>query len=252
MTTFITVRSLKCAYETMGTGRDVVLLHGWGQSRAFWANIQERLAQEFTVHSIDLPGFGLSDEPPVPWGVREYAEFVYALVQQLGIAPPIIIGHSFGGKIAAVYAACFPVHKLVLYSASGLATQSLRKVMHGYLVQLLQYVAPNTIYRLHSIIFKPKDYRNQPLVHRGRSRRMLAVYLNIYRANIESLLGQIQGEVLLIYGRRDTIVTYDVGLRMVRLIQHGQLLTFHQSGHFAHFEEREQFMRAVETFLARP
>lgn len=249
MASFVSVHSLRCSYEMIGSGPDVLLLHGWGQSRAFWANLQPHLARRFTLHVIDLPGFGLSDEPPVTWGVAEYADFVHALVGTLGIGPPIVIGHSFGGKVAACYAARYPVRKLVLYSASGLPTHDLRKIMHGYLVQIFQHVAPNTIYRLHSVIFKPSGYRNESAITRARSRRMLAVYLRIYRANIEATVGAITADALLVYGRRDTIVPLDVGMRLARLMSRAELVILERAGHFAHFEEPERFLQVLDAFL---
>lgn len=88
----------------------VLALHGWGRSGADFAGI---LAGTDAL-AIHLPGFGPSAPPPEPWGTREYAEHLAEALD--GTGPYVVVGHSFGGRVAVRLAATRPdlVTSLVL------------------------------------------------------------------------------------------------------------------------------------------
>jgi pimeloyl-ACP methyl ester carboxylesterase len=96
----------------LGTGLPKVLaLHGWGGSARQLAPAVER----FGAISLDLPGFGRSPAPALPWGAAEYAGLVASVLQEFD-RPPTVLGYSFGGRIAVHLAAEHPelVGNLVL------------------------------------------------------------------------------------------------------------------------------------------
>ncbi|MGH8929895.1 MAG: alpha/beta fold hydrolase [Egibacteraceae bacterium] len=93
---------------------DVVALHGWGRDRGDF-----RVAlRGLSAVAVDLPGFGASPAPPEPWGSREYAGRLIAVVEAAG-SPVVLVGHSFGGRIAVRLAAMRPdeVRAIVLTGA---------------------------------------------------------------------------------------------------------------------------------------
>ena len=77
----------------------------------------DRLKENRRITIIDLPGFGLSEEPDYPYSVSDYADFVHDLLAELNISKPVLIGHSFGGRISIVYASKYDVDKLVLFGS---------------------------------------------------------------------------------------------------------------------------------------
>lgn len=84
------------------TARQVVALHGWGRNRHDWAGV----LAGFNALALDLPGFGATQAPDVPWTTSDYAE---ALLPALADGPPpVLVGHSFGGRIAVQLAAMAP------------------------------------------------------------------------------------------------------------------------------------------------
>jgi pimeloyl-[acyl-carrier protein] methyl ester esterase len=82
--------------ESMGSGRGLVLLHGWGMSGKCWENVAGRLAEKYRVHLVDLPGHGASEYAGGDW------------VDSLAQAFPVdahVCGWSLGGQIAIEWAA---------------------------------------------------------------------------------------------------------------------------------------------------
>lgn len=99
-------------YECRGAGAPLVFIHGLTFDRSTWEAIVDRLADRFTCLAIDLPGHGGSEGPPRPFD--DVALAVHQLLGELGIEPPVVVGHSMGGGLAGIYAAHHPARGLVM------------------------------------------------------------------------------------------------------------------------------------------
>ncbi len=95
--------------ETFGHGPPAVLaLHGWARSRRdFFGVLAPKDAPTLDAIALDLPGFGSSPPPPEPWGSPEYAALVAPVLDQMR-SPVVLLGHSFGGRVAVHLAAQRP------------------------------------------------------------------------------------------------------------------------------------------------
>ena len=96
------------------SGKNIVLLHGWGQNIEMMDPIGNKLKKNNRVIIVDLPGFGLSEEPKSVWTLSDYVSCIKTLLDSLNVKNPILIGHSFGGKISILYASKYKVDKLIL------------------------------------------------------------------------------------------------------------------------------------------
>lgn len=96
--------------ETYGSGPvRVVWLHGWGRSSAdFAASAQELANAGIASVALDLPGFGASPLPTVAGGARLYADLLWPTLSTMSDEPLVLVGHSFGGRVATVLAALHP------------------------------------------------------------------------------------------------------------------------------------------------
>ncbi|MBV1739101.1 MAG: alpha/beta hydrolase, partial [Desulfarculus sp.] len=106
--------------ENHHTGRCVVLLHGWGQSKEMMEPIEQQLNHDFRVINLDLPGFGASDLPFKPWGVYEYTAFLKEFLDAINVYHQILIPHSFGRLLAIICPSTPTTRKLVLTGAAGI------------------------------------------------------------------------------------------------------------------------------------
>ncbi|HEY7986837.1 MAG TPA: pimeloyl-ACP methyl ester esterase BioH [Methylophilaceae bacterium] len=103
--------------ETVGSGRDLVLLHGWGMHGGVWDPVKSLLARNFRLHLIDMPGFGYSaDAMSKPYTMQH-------LVEQMTQSVPekiLLCGWSMSGQIAMQWALQQPeqLERLVLVSTT--------------------------------------------------------------------------------------------------------------------------------------
>lgn len=247
----ITIEGLNTSYQERGSkGQTILLLHGWGQSHAFWKDVLDRLSSKYHIYALDLPGFGLSQEPQAIWNSSRYAQFVNDFIKATHISNPIIIGHSFGGRIAIAYASQFPTKKLILYSTGGGIPESnfLKKLNRYFIVGVGKYIFPNLLYKHHAILFRPKHYKNQIIVNRKRSRRMLDIYTKPPQ-NLEQESKNIKVKTLIISGLKDFITNPSVGKKLQKNISGSKLIEVTNATHFAHLENPEVFYNEVQKFL---
>ena len=99
----INVGKFNINYIQYGSGKDIVLLHGWGQNIQMMTPLGDRLQKKFRITILDFPGFGDSDEPDIGLTIENYTEILENFLQKLKIDTPIIIGHSFGGRVGINY-----------------------------------------------------------------------------------------------------------------------------------------------------
>lgn len=89
--------------ERFGQGSPaVVAMHGWARNRSDWTTTLER----YDALALDLPGFGATPAPESGWGSQEYAEWAAGILK--GLDRPVVVGHSFGGRVAVQLAALHP------------------------------------------------------------------------------------------------------------------------------------------------
>jgi pimeloyl-ACP methyl ester carboxylesterase len=114
-----------------GEGPLMVGLHGWGRDHRDFSSV----LGGYPHLLIDLPGFGVSPPPAAPWGAAGYAACVAAVLYEHAAAEPaVVVGHSFGGRVAVCLAASRPdlVRALVLCGAPLLRSSRESKVSAGY------------------------------------------------------------------------------------------------------------------------
>ena len=94
----------------------IVLLHGWGQNIQMMQMLGEPFKKDYRIIAVDFPGFGLSPEPKSVMDVSDYTILIEELLKKLDVKEPILVGHSFGGRVSVKYASRNKVKKVILLS----------------------------------------------------------------------------------------------------------------------------------------
>lgn len=106
---FVQAGDARLAWQQMGEGPDVVLVHGLAANRAFWfATLAQALRDRYRVTIFDLRGHGYSSRPERGYTAIDMAGDIGAIVDQLDLAPAAIVAHSYGGGAALEYALAAP------------------------------------------------------------------------------------------------------------------------------------------------
>lgn len=110
--------------EVKGKGRDVVLLHGWGMHGGIWGRFAERLAENFRIHLVDLPGYGLSKDGDADYSFEAVTEVIEEYISTIK-KPVILIGWSLGGlyTLNVIRKGVSNIDKLVLLASSPCFTK---------------------------------------------------------------------------------------------------------------------------------
>jgi pimeloyl-ACP methyl ester carboxylesterase len=118
-TEYLELEGVWIRYNVIGAGPPVVLVHGWLSSSRIWEQLAGRLAQRFTVYTLDLSGFGESDKPLSGYGIRNGSRLLYAFCAHFGLTRANVVGHDLGGAMAVKLAADHPdvVGRLVVICA---------------------------------------------------------------------------------------------------------------------------------------
>src|SRR5665811_157096 len=110
------------SYSDSGDGPALLFIHGLTSSQRNWAHLVDALNKDHRVVAPDLFGHGASAKPMGDYSLGSHAATLRDLLDQLGIARVILVGHSLGGGIAMQFCYLFPerVERLVLVSSGGL------------------------------------------------------------------------------------------------------------------------------------
>lgn len=247
MTEYKTIHGVKTAYRHTGNGRDVILLHGWGQNMAMMANIETHLSPFFSVWNLDFPGFGESDVVPTAWSVEDYTDFLRDFVTENGIEEPILIGHSFGCRVAIRYAVRYPVRKMCLTGAAGIriqptAAQKLRTKAYKAAKWALKKAHQDETLRRLQDRSGSEDYRNAKGV-------MRETFVKVVNDDIRPLLPQVACSVLLVFGDHDTATPLAMGQIMEQEMPDAGLAVFEGDDHYAYWHQADRFNRVLDVFL---
>ena len=97
--------------------KTILFLHGWGCNKNYFKKTTEIIDYANTI-IIDLPGFGENDELTRPFKIEDFVEEITLFLSFNNFQPDMIIGHSFGGKLAVFLAKKIKVKSLILLSPS--------------------------------------------------------------------------------------------------------------------------------------
>ncbi len=256
----------KIFYRIIGTGKPVILIHGFGEDANIWNTQVEFLQDKFQLIIPDLPGTGQS-EMIDDMSMEGMAEVIKTIINTESKIPPsggegaCIIGHSMGGYIVLALMESYWNHVSAfgLFHSSAFADSEEKKAIRRKGIEFIQQngafeflktATPN--------LFSPitKDEKPELIdkqiagLHNFLPATLVSYYDSMMlRPDRTDILRKATGPVLFIMGKYDTAVPVEDGLKQCHLPEKSYIHILQKSGHMGMLEEQEKSNMILEKFL---
>jgi pimeloyl-ACP methyl ester carboxylesterase len=238
-----------------GQGAPVVYLHGpFGQE---WDGFLDDLASYRRVYAPAHAGSEQTEDLEQLDGIPDLLLYYDDLFDRLALERVDLIGHSFGGMVAAEYAATFRnrVDKLVLIDAMGLwrddaPVQDHLLVAPEKLVKLLFHDPSKPEVAAKLAMPKERDAMNAAIVHRFGSLASTSHFIHpIPERGLRKRLRRIKAETLVLWGAQDALVPAAYAAEFGALIPNARVEMIEKAGHLPQVEQRKVLSGHLERFL---
>lgn len=231
---------MKLSFIQKGSGKDLVMLHGYLASKeSFYPQI-EYFSRFYRVTALDFLGFGEGGELSEPYSVSDYADWLTKALGELGIEKPLVIAHSFGGRVAVK---CLSrgnlFERAVLTGCAGIIPRrTLKYKLRVKTYRFVKKIAPRYAERK----FGSAEYRSLSPVMRES-------YKKIVNEDLREDAKKIGVPVLFIYGEKDTQTPVSSAKIYQSCVRGSRLKVLENCGHFAHLDNALSFNLAAEEFF---
>ncbi len=247
----VVVDGLLTNYESLGSGKPILLLHGWGDSSKGLRSLQKTLSVSARVIALDLPGFGGSESPRSAWGLDEYAQFIAHFLTKIE-APHLsaVFGHSNGGAIAirGLGRGWLQADKLILLASAGV-----RDTDKGRL-KIMRYATKAGKVLASPLPKRTQQRLRQKLYTRVGSDMLVAEHLQesfkrVVADDVQADAKTLTLPTLIIYGEQDQDTPAVYGMAFHEAIDGSTLEILPDAGHFVHLDQPQRVERSIKDFL---
>lgn len=244
----ITLADRKVFFRRGGEGKPLLMIHGWQGSSADWEESIMNLSRNWLGVAVDLPGFGESSQPREIWGIREFSEWVNLFADKMGWESFVLIGKSFGGRIAIDYAAHDHnrLRGLILVSAAGIEKKSINTLGKIVLAKAGRFLVSR--FPLVDEEFLRGVYYNVLGIKREENWKM-EVKKRVTNQDLTGILDTIRLPTLVVWGENDEVLPLELGVEMSRAIQDSTLKVIRDGNHDVFKKKTEEFCSVVKKFL---
>ncbi|HLJ07433.1 MAG TPA: alpha/beta hydrolase [Acidimicrobiia bacterium] len=207
----------------------MLALHGWARSHRDFARVLSPAeGTPLDAVALDLPGFGAAPPPPEPWGSRDYAALVAEILPEMD-RPVVILGHSFGGRVAIQLASERPgdVAGLVLTGVPlRRANPAARPALRFRLARRLHTLGLVSEPRMEALRqrFGSSDYRAAQGV-------MRPVLVRVVNEHYEDVLSALRCPVNLVWGEDDHVAPLEIARAVAEQLGDAPITVVPGAGH---------------------
>ena len=252
---YINIKGLNLYYEKHGDRyQNIVILPGWGDTRRTFDYLIDYLKEYFTIYILDYPGFGNSSIPSKDLTIYDYTDLIYNFLTELQITNPILIGHSFGGRIISILTTKYDYKfkKILLMDVAGLKKKRdikllLKQTFYKFLKKLSILLPKNIKQNYLNFLFNKfssSDYKTL-------DKRMLKTFQNVIHEDLTTYYSNIKLETLILWGSLDDITPLKDGKKINKLIKNSYLIEIDNSYHFPYLEKKYLVSRIIFEYLKK-
>lgn len=219
----------------------VVFLHGWGQNKALMIPLANLCYEFANVVVLDLPGHGEAVLDRA-YGISDYVAYLNDFLVRENIEPSLIVGHSFGGKIATYYTIQKKVPLLLLAPSTIKAKYSLKRQMKIRIYKILKWMHKRRLIKTIPPRFSGStDYKNT-------SGFLRETFLRIVNCYPQKEIKKIKTCIYTVWGEDDQIIRLYQMKKMMRYVSNGQLIKVN-GDHFAYLTNRKSIAKLIREIL---
>jgi pimeloyl-ACP methyl ester carboxylesterase len=264
----VTLSGGEIAYDVLGYGPPLILVHGTPSRSYIWRDVAMTLANRFTVYVFDLLGFGQSERREgLDVSIKAQARLLAELVEVWGLEAPLVAGHDIGGGIVlrahlleGIPFGCIAViDGVVLRPWITPTTRHVRAHLEVYGSMPSQVFEAIVASHLRSATYRPMDegafttYLDQ---WRGEFGQKIYLQKDAQldegdTADFEPLLPSIEVPVRIVWGERDAWLPPDLAVRLHEIIPNSDLVLLPETGHFAMEDSPREVAAALFQFFSR-
>lgn len=246
-------------------GKPILFIHGFSQCSLVWRKqMQSELADEFRLVAVDIRGHGRSDKPRDAYGDSKlWADDVHAVIRQLDLMKPLVVGWSYGGAIVSDYigsygedeisgvnlvaAVCRLGEPLVapgfagenfLAEVPGFFSDSVDKSVQS-LEKLIGLCVPSGLSSEDRYLLLGCNMVVPPHVREGLLSRTL---------DNDAIVRNVRKPLLLTWSEEDPIIPATMRDHIARLAPHSRVSTYPEKGHAPFWSSAERFNRELREF----
>ena len=237
----ININNLNINYIQYGTGKDIILLHGWGQNIEMMKPLGDNFSDRFRITILDLPGFGESEEPKETWTIDKYELLLEEFLKELNIKKPIVIGHSFGGRLAIRFSARNPIEKLVLFGSPCIRIKEELPFHVKVLKGLKKIPGLNDFGEYMKKYIGSRDYK-------AASPIMRQTLVEVVNEDLSKYAREIEEPTLLIWGDQDDEAPLNEAKELEKIMVDAALIVL-PGTHYAYLENLPQVVNILNNFF---
>ena len=230
----------------------LIILPGWGGNKETWKEFVALASKDFEVQVIDLPCFGEEPCPNTAWGVEDYVQFVKSKVESYQVDKPVLLGHSFGGQIATVFASKYPemINRLILSAPAVFRPKKgLKRLIFGAgakpgkLIFKIPWIEKSSAWaeRIYHQAIGAQDYHDTSGIKRE-------IFKKIIRQDRGEEASKITTPTLIVWGTLDGYLPVSNAYKLNKLIKDSQLEIVKGGRHGLHLQMPEKLLGIIRNF----
>ena len=228
-------QKFKLSYEIVNPSakESILVLHGWGSNKEIMKQAFSKELKGYRHIYLDMPGFGASVNEMI-LTTEDYGKIVELFLESLNVEPLVVMGHSFGGKVATLLNRPY----LVLLSSAGVVTQKPWSVKIK--IATFKFLKPLGMKRIRELFVAPDA--------QGMSHEMYETFKNVVDEDFEAQFAKSQSEALCFWGIDDTATPLYTGEKISKLIKNSKLYPL-EGDHFFFLKHAKFIATEIEKRL---
>ncbi len=251
----------KITYADVGTGKVIILLHGYLESIEVWNNFSSELSKSFRVVCFDIPGHGDSEILSEKHSIQQIASIIYDCLNTLNIDKVFMIGHSMGGYITLMFHKLFPeklfgfslLHSHPYSDNKTTVKKRLREielVKDGKKDLIAKVNIPNAFATSNLGKFKTEVKKTIEIALQTSENGIIAnLHAMMNRPDLSESLKKTEIPFLYIAGKNDNYIDFEKVASKIQLSKESKFCTLDNSGHMGFIEEMEESVKIILDFI---